>query len=199
MGGGGNEHVVRLNKRQVWHIKHPIYLSEIGFIIQPTTGGLLWCAVNIWVALPIKASAFFLCLIYCHSSSAQTASWNLCQSSNDTVFVIWNHICRPLRIKEQLCFQEKGKHCIFNYSNRSPAEGGLGSLIRNKSRELLLLMPMSNDVFKVYILFSVLEETCFLTYWWVSCMTWCWRDKPLYFHFEQLSIVDGSGSRVLFT
>lgn len=81
--------VVRLKKRQVWHIRSPIYLLEMGFIIQPTTGGLLWCAVNIWVVLPIKASAFFLLLIYCHSSSAQTASWNLCQSTNDTVFVIW--------------------------------------------------------------------------------------------------------------
>ena len=65
----------------------------MGFIIQPTTGGLLWCAVNIWVAHPIKASAFFLRLIYCHSSSAQTASWNLCQSTNDTVSVISVILC----------------------------------------------------------------------------------------------------------
>lgn len=80
--------MVRLTQRQVWYRKRPIYLLEMGFIIQPTTWGLLWCAVNIWVALPIKALAFFLCLIYCHSSSAQTASWNLCQSTNDIVFAI---------------------------------------------------------------------------------------------------------------
>lgn len=85
--------MVRLKKRQVWRIRSPIYLFEMGFIIQPTTGGLLWCAVNIWVAHPIKASAFFLCLIYCHSSSAQTDSWNRCQSTNDTVYGCLNNCC----------------------------------------------------------------------------------------------------------
>lgn len=84
-----NLNIVRLRKWQAWYIKSSIYLLGMGFIIQPTTGGLLWCALNIWVALPIKASAFFLCLIYCHSSSAQTSSWNLCQSSNGTVLVLW--------------------------------------------------------------------------------------------------------------
>lgn len=78
--------------------KVPYIFSEMGFIIQPTIGGLLWCAVNIWVALPIKASAFFRCLIYRLSSSAQTATWNLCHSSNDTVFVVWIIFCHPLNV-----------------------------------------------------------------------------------------------------